>query len=286
MRPAYSYQKCLDPDRFRNTIDSTAEEFSESLLVSERLKRLHTWADFERIFSGISWVKEFHRLLVQVLVKQRRTLSIGSCFGENEAPFIKDGYDIVCSDINTAVIAHMRQYFPPSRYQVFDLFSSTFQDFQNNFQDLLITGLDYAFDDVQTVEIFRNCRALLAKSTTPGEKRLLFSLRYHDNWVTKLIDKVLLPAESGLKNIVMKGKGSKTRYIAKFHGFRRSRNEIIAIALAEGFALRRTLYGGYGVELERSSVVSRLKFLTRVVTNIDPHIRLFNNITIFEFVAA
>lgn len=122
MRVGHSYSKCLEPDRFRNTLDASVGDFEESLRVKERLEKIRSWSDFDQIFSSY-WVKDFHRVLSQILVKQRRTLSIGSCFGENEAPFIRGGYDITCSDINADVVSHMQKIFGMDRYLLFDIFS-------------------------------------------------------------------------------------------------------------------------------------------------------------------
>ena len=111
MRLAHSYYKTQDPVPFRSGLDTTVGDFAESVRITERLEQLRSWSDFEQVFFGIFWISEFHRILSQVLVKDRRTLSIGSGLGENEAPFIRDGYDIVCSDINgfRNVVAHERE---------------------------------------------------------------------------------------------------------------------------------------------------------------------------------
>lgn len=102
--------------------------------------------------------------------------------------------------------------------------------------------------------------------------------------MTRFIDDALLPFENGLRNVLMKISGSQIRYLRKVHGFRRSRGEIIAIAKQDGFRLSRVIYGGYGVELTRSSVMNRLGLLMKMATKADPFLKLFNNITLFEFV--
>lgn len=281
MRLAYSYQKCHSPHLFRSTLDETASDFGESLKEKETIEKVHSWEDFEKAFFSQFWVQDFHRVLGQVLQKDRKTLSIGSCFGENEAPFIKQGYDLVCSDINENVIHHMKRVFGEDRFIFLDIFHPPKE--RNAYQDLLITGLDYAFDDGKTREIFKSCRHLLDASTAK-DGRLLFTLRYQDSLATKCIDLGLLPLENGLKNTMMAMKGTRTRYLKKMHGFRRSRHEIVQMAREEGFFLERVFHGGYGVELMRSGFfANNAHFVKKLIRRTDAHLKLFNNLTLFEF---
>lgn len=153
--------------------------------------------------------------------------------------------------------------------------------FDSQWDDILITGMDSYFDDFKTEQIFKNCQRLLGDNNKG--KRLIFVLRYNDNLVTKIIDELLLSMEAGLKNIKLKMSNGGKVYSRKFHGYRRSRKEILKIAEKCGYKLGRVFYAGFGVELGRSTILQKIPFFIKLAKKVDRYFRACNNATIFEF---
>src|SRR5206468_4032267 len=60
---------------------------------------------------------------------------------------------------------------------------------------VLVTGLDYALDDDQCDRLLANIAAVLDRSARPNP-RLVFTVRYRDNLLTRVIDDVVLPLEA------------------------------------------------------------------------------------------
>ena len=280
MRKGYKYIT-IDADQdFRDQVDSNIKEFEETMNYHAIAERVKNKEDFLEEFCSSPWVKEFHETLEKVLVKDRKTLGLGSGHGEHELLFYLKKYDITASDIVFDALEPAQDLFPG--FPV--LFMNILEPIcDSEWEDLLITGLDSYFNDEQTEQIFRNCRKLLQRGNLDRDRRLIFTLRYNDNWVTTIIDTVILPMESLMKNFFFKITGKNKVSRKKHHGYRRSRKKIIKFAEKEGFEYKQVLYAGHGVECTRSSIFNRMPKFIDGMRALDKKLHMFNNITVFEF---
>lgn len=106
-------------------------------------------------------------------------------------------------------------------------------------------------------EIFNNTRALLKE-----RGRLIFALRYRDNVFTWRIDALGLPLYAAFKNFTATLRRKSGRYKLKFHGYRRSKSEIVAMAQKAGYRFGRAY---------------------QMLRRLDARLGWLNNIVIFEF---
>jgi hypothetical protein len=262
-------------------LDATPNDFAESHTVPQLILELKSREDFERVFLSNKWHDDFRRQLGRLLKPDRNTLSVGSGFGEIEVPFILQGHQITCSDIVIDALAHTRMLYPSFHYLRLDILNASVED---SYDDILITGLDFAFDDAQVRKLFSSCADILKRSARSSPKRLIFTLRYNDNFATRLIDRFVLPFEASLANATYTLKGSNYRMRKKVSGFRRSRDEVVALAHASGFSVGRVLHCGFGVEFARSIILGMARPLVAAVARVDRLLTVFNNVTIYEFI--
>ncbi len=259
----------------RLEVDKTTKEFAETMGYGQIL-----YANPKAFLQHFSdaWILELHNVLKDLLVKDHKTLGIGSGECEHEVRLFLDGYNVIGSDVVADSFTPTVSLFPGFRAIEFDVFASRFSEV---FDDLLVTGLDLYYDNDKAQQIFLSSRFLLRSGG-----RLVFALRYHDNWATWLIDYLGIPALCALWHIRSYLRGQKVDHRLKFHGYRRRRREIITMAEQAGFKLGRVCYAGFGVELSRVGLtLTRLKLLYTILSKFDRHFHWFNNVTIFEFIA-
>ncbi len=258
--------------RARSWVDSNVEEFAESIAYGQ--KKFRDQEEFLQAFRS-DWFIELNQVLREILSPDRSILSLGSGLGEHEVPFFLDGYDITASDVVDWAFCETVSSFPGFRAIHFDVFNP---DLDTQYDDVLITGLDFYFESEQAQLIFENTRKLLKRNG-----RLIFTLRYHDNLATWFIDVVFLPFLARLRNEKWRLQGGDLELRKKHHGYRRSRSEIIAMANAAGYQLGRVRHAGFGVELTRIGLHSKVPLLYQFVRRLDRRICVLNNATVFEF---
>ena len=256
-------------------IDSGKGEFSQTMGYSDNA--FPDEAAFRMQFCSASWIIELHQALCGLLHQGDKVLGVGSGYGEHEYLLFRKGYDITASDIEEAPLKAINSVCPELKTKVFDVFTDTV-DIPYNV--VLATGMDCYFKDDQFVQILSNFKKILLGKTN---RRVIFCLRYNDNFVTKCIDFVVLPVEAYLKKLYFLLKGQKKTVVKKEHGFRRSRKEIKELAAYSGWDIGVVSYAGFGVELSRSVIFSHIPFLLQLVASVDKKVCLFNNVTIFEF---
>jgi SAM-dependent methyltransferase len=265
--------KCIPAEQAqgRAGVDSTPAEFAATMGYGNR--RYDSPAEFLTFHSG-SWIRELHQVLAELLDVRRSVLSIGSGECEHEVPFVLEGYDIVASDVvDSGELT--RRLFPGLRFQAFDVLRP---HAIGTFDDVLITGLDFYFADEDFSRLMANVRTLLR----PGG-RLLFTLRYRDNFATWGIDRVGIPAICAVLRFGSAVGLSGRRWVMKRHGYRRSPREVIQRAADHGFRLGRVLHAGFGGELTRVYLDRFAPPLYALAQAVDRRLCVFNNAIVFEF---
>jgi hypothetical protein len=281
MRLGYTYVPSTS-ERERsatNCPDHTSAQFAETMGYEVDGRQLMTRDAFHARFEREAWINELHAVLVGWLSPNRRTLGLGSGFGEHELRFALLGYDITASDVLLGPLQLTNGLFPEFRYCRFDVFET---ESNEAWDDILVTGMDSYFDQTRASVLFRRIARLLREGEG-SSKRLIFVLRYKNNAATWLIDQCLV-ARATLLNGLRVLFPRRPRWIPQAHGFRRSQRDIVDLATAAGFELRRIAHAGFGVELSRLAFLTRLDRLSKgLLTRLDRRLHWFNNCTIFEF---
>lgn len=274
MRKAYKPVLVELNQQVRTSVDQTVEDFASTMHYGET--PFPSREDFLNAH-GSDWEMELHYALKDLLEPSRSVLGLGSGECEHEIRFFMEGYNIAGSDVVAEAFSRSIQLFPGFKGFEFDIFTP---DIKEQYDDLLVTGLDFYFDRPTAQKIFDNARHLLKENG-----RLIFVLRYQDNLLTWLIDVVGIPIYYLLlKKLMGILRGKSGRYQMKFHGYRRSRNEIVGMAFKAGFRLKRVKYAGYGVELMRVNLHNDFPGLYAMFRRLDRRLCLLNNATVFEFV--
>lgn len=240
------------------TVDSSVKEFAKTQKYINHASKFSDQESFLANFQNRA-NKELNEILNKLLKKERTILGIGSGFGEHEIPFYLGGYNITASDIVIEPLRTTQQLFKTFKVRLFDLFHP---NLDIPYDDILITGLDFYFDDERAKALFKNAAYVLQNAGNTGvregkEKRLIFTLRYNDNFATYVIDNLVIPLEAFIKNVIFMLFNYNKRCVKKQHGYRRTRKEIVSLAAVNGFELVSAQHAGYGIELTRSSILIR-----------------------------
>jgi SAM-dependent methyltransferase len=268
MRLAYSYLHVPSTARVRTDLAATAGEFHEALAYDE--VALRSQEDFAA-FAAEPWVAELGAALRGLLSKERSILSLGSGKGEHEVPLFLDGFDITASDLDGTALEDAGRLFPGFQVLAFDALGPPLD---RRFDDILVTGLDYALDDAQLTAMLRNAAAMLE----PGG-RVIFVQRYRDGLAPRLLDRVLLPAYALALRVRDRLRRDGLQVVRRQHGWRRSRRELRALMQGAGFRVGRVVYACFGVELQRLPLPGPVQTAVR---RADRRLHAFNSATIFE----
>jgi len=264
--------KCVPAtDAANQDVDSTPDEFARSMGYDKR--RYVSQAEFIQIHDA-AFNAELHDALGQLLDKTRAVLSIGSGECEHEIPFVREGYDILASDLVDAA-AEARRLFPRLRFEQLDVLQPIRL---GPFDDVLMTGLDFYFAADELDRILENVRDVLRP-----QGRLIFVLRYRDNFATSIIDAVGIPISCALLRLASKIGLSHTVWQMKRHGYRRSVRELVDIAAQHGFRIGRVRHAGFGVELTRIFLHRVAPPLYALARALDRRAHILNNAVVFEF---
>ena len=269
MRLAHDYLVVASPEhRVRATLDRDAEDFAERMgyTAGRFATRDELLAAGEE-----EWVRELHGALRELLVPERRTLSVGSGYGEHEVQLAVAGYRIVATDIVEQALADAARLFPELETRRFDVLAP---DPDERWDDILVASLDYALDDTELELALRNCRSLLA----PGGRVILVH-RYRDTPGTWLIDRVLVPAVAVASRVK-----TRARIVRREHGYRRTGRELLDLTDRSGLRVARVRSAGYGMELTRVDLHRRAPAVYRLLQRADRRLRIFNNATVFELI--
>ena len=264
--------KCVPgADAASQEMDCSPAEFARSMGYGRR--RYASQAEFFQVH-GADWIRELHDALDELLDKKRAVLSVGSGECEHEIPFVRDGYDVLASDLVDAA-EEARRLFPELRFEQLDVLRPIRL---GPFDDVLMTGLDSYFADDQLDRILENVRAVLRP-----QGRLIYVLRYRDNFVTALIDGVGIPTSCVMLKLASKIGLSHSSWQMKRHGYRRSLREVADIASHHGFRLGRVRHAGFGVELMRIHLHRVAPPLYALARALDRRAHVLNNAVVFEF---
>lgn len=211
-----------------------------------------------------SWVRDVHEAYKASLEGAGRVLSIGGGIGEHDVLLHLAGVDIVSTDMLEGVSAGVQRLFPDMEFGTLQaLDEAAYARF--SFDSILITGLDYAMDDESLLRLFAICRRVLSGSKA-AVPRLVFTIRYRDNLLTRVIDEGFLPVEAWLRRIVL---GRTHKVVRKAHGYRRSSRHVLRMLGEHGFAVRAVRYAGCGVEYGRSAILRRLPLFLTLARTLD-----------------
>jgi hypothetical protein len=262
-----------------------SSEFIETLGYDNVSTGYKNQKDFESTWCSANWIVDIRKELESILQKERKTLSLGSGRCEHEIPFIKKRYDITCSDIVMQPMKKTKQLYKDLQYRFFDILEPSFDII---YDDILITGLFYAFDDRRLIQASTNIYKLLKSHNS----RFILIHRAKDSLFTRFIDNIVLPTESHIfafvRNLIkhlLKKKDIITdvSVVKRHHGYRRSEREIIELVTSCGFSLSQVIHTAHENEIERSKILRTrqiqkfLAFLSRTLFSFA------NYVTIFEF---
>jgi hypothetical protein len=277
MRIGYKYHVVRDGAPVRTTIAATPEEHSVENQYGQ-LDCFRTQGEFLKSDLFSSWMLEAHECYKTALKDAGRILSIGSGIGEHDVLLHLAGYDIVSTDLIPGVSRNTQSLFPDMEFGVLDILDrSSIDGFRCD--SVLITGLDFTLDDSEAGRMIENVAHLLKRSTHRHRKMIL-TLRYRDNILTKGIDWIVLPLEARLR-LWKRGRGHTV--VKKAHGYRRSCAEALELAFQHGFRLRQVYYAGAGMELTRSVLVGRIRPLMWLLRRLDRIFHVACNCVICEF---
>jgi len=277
MHIGYKYHVVKHDTPLKLSIAVTPDEhFSENRYGQREFFRSQQEFLESDLFS--TWVLEAHECYKTALKDGGRVLSIGSGIGEHDVLLHLAGYDIVSTDLIPGVNRNAQSLFPNMTFGVLDILDRNSVD-GFRCDSVLITGLDFVLDDREADLMFENVTHLLKRSSHRLPK-LILTLRYRDNLLTRCIDRLLLPVEARLR-LWKKGKGYKI--VRKAHGYRRSPAEILQLASRNGLRLRHVYYAGMGMEFTRSALLHRIPFVMILLRGVDRIFHVACNCVIFEF---
>jgi hypothetical protein len=221
------------------------------------------------------WVHEAHRCYKRALHGATCVLSIGAGVGEHDVLLHLAGFRVISTDLIPNVSRATASLFSEMTFASLDVFDrEALRAYRCD--AVLFTGLDYALDDTALGTALENVKLPLARLGLI-EPRVVFTLRYRDNLLTRVIDDVLLPVEARLRQM---RRGSRYHVVAKAHGYRRSPVEFQRLAARCGFRTQAVCYAGDGVEFGRSAILRRIPGLTRL----DRRLHVASNCIVFQLV--
>ena len=194
MRVGHRYVLVTHDQRVRTTIAQDASQHVEDNQYATAADSQCTSRDaFLRSPLFAPWVRELHDCYRRALGDAGRILSIGSGLGEHDVLLHMAGYRITATDLISDLGRTAQQWFPDLPYAALNALNP---DELSHMQAdcVLASGLDYALDNAQLDALFANVATVLARSTH-AQRRFVFTVRYRDNALTRVVDNVLLPLE-------------------------------------------------------------------------------------------
>jgi len=257
------------------TLQNSIEENTKTMKYDKMVFK--TQKDFfDRFFTNL-WINDLNSVYSRLLSKINCTIGIGSGVGEHELLLFHEGFDVIASDIIPGLSEQTTQLFPGFKTITIDIFNDDiiqkinekFDISSDNF-DILITGLDFYFNNEDTQRLFDICSGYLKKGNN-----LIFTLRYPDSISRRLIEFWLF-IEAIINHYVFK-KG----IIQKEKGYRRKRKEIVKMAEKAGFVLNMEIPSMFGCECTRCRLLGALFKIFRITDHFLP---LFNCAFVMKFV--
>ena len=239
-------------------VDREPEEFAATMEYGAR-----SYASGEEFLAAHDhrWVHELHVAYAELLDRDRTILGVGSGEGEHEVLLLRAGFDVIASDVVADSLDTAAALFDELRVEHFDAFFPR----PLACDDVLVTGLDFYFEDGAVVRMLEALRALVE----PGGK-IVFTLRYRANAATWLVDRAVLPV------LAARRRRAGETLVRKHHGYRRSPRDIRRLAKSAGLEVGRVRHAGLGMEL------ARMRPVPGWAVSVDRRLKLLNSAVVFE----
>lgn len=234
---------------------------------------------FEKYYFGYhsGRLENYDKFIRKHLNQSENILSLACGRSANELYLLKDGFKVICSDMDfPASLSDVVKLFPDFKFRKLDILKNSSEE---RFDSIICLSLIFLFDDSEIEKFFFNVH----ESLNPGGKLILDSSGSSDNLLSNFIHDYLLRYEMVfLREIYCITKREKRGLVKKHHGYRRSDIEIISIAEKCGFQLVEKENYDFLTEFRRSFILKRLinnsmlrKFFLIIGKSI-PYIRMFN----------
>jgi len=263
--------------------DRTYEEFEKSMggydikglaSVDDILKKYYYGVEFGRL------ERVYGFILACNLDKGGRTLSIGSGNAGIETKLIKDGYNIILSDIKKSdYIEHILKLTGKKEFIELDITGDVGQ-LEHGFDAVMPINLIYLFNEIELQEFFTNVRRLLKD----GGLLVLDSSNSAPNIFSVLFKEYIPFIEGYFRAIYSRFKGKRIWPQRQKHGYMHSDRDIIDSAKKAGFTLLKREDCCYETDLIRSFTLEKLYKLFPSILDIYrkagkimgiPHCRMF-----------
>jgi cyclopropane fatty-acyl-phospholipid synthase-like methyltransferase len=273
MKKGFKYYYNLDSrETVELPVDADIESFSKTMRYEKQ-----DWKIAQAMLDSIMskhWIMELHEAVMPFLDKNRTLLGIGSGEGEHELLLHLKGYNVVASDIIPGLTEKTQSLFPEFQCCTFDVFKDDIDSLPicNTAFDILVTGLDFYFDDVKAKELFKRFYELI-----PDDGTLIFVLRYRQSIFTTIIDFL------SFVEVYVQARKKKAGIFKKHHGYRRTKKDVLNLAKEAGFHAEKSVPAMLGYECGRVRFFNSHK-LTRICAFTDRLIPLFHSAIVFKFI--
>lgn len=234
--------------------------------------------DFFQVYfhDGHVRLKEYAQYLSSKFEQGEKTLSIGSGRCVNELLLMKEGYDVICSDLKQPCKEATMKIFPNLHFVEFDITSSPFPQ---KVDSIISLSVLYLFDKDMLQTVFKH----VAMSLNKGGKFIFDTGGATDSFWTRTMDEVICKYEAYLKIFLFGLLRRKNCVVTKkHHGYRSTNQEMVSIAESRGFKLIDIHCSDPITEVERSWFLrhlvkkySPLQHLICKFGSMMPYVRMF-----------
>lgn len=234
--------------------------------------------DFFQVYfyNGHARLKAYAQQLSTKLERGEKILSIGSGRCVNELLLMKEGHDVICSDLTQPCKEATMKIFPNLHFVEFDIISSPFRQ---KVDSIISLSVFYLFDKDMLQTVFKH----VAMSLNKGGKFIFDPGGATNSFWTRTMDEVICKYEAYLKAFLFGLLGRKNCVVTKkHHGYRNTNQEVVAIAESCGFKLVGVHCSDPITEVERAwflrHLVKKYSPLRRLICKFGsmmPYVRMF-----------
>jgi len=163
----------------------------------------------------------------------KKIISFGSGFSDLEY-FLYLGLDknieIVSSDFDTFLVKKSNEFFPEFKTIRFDFFNDSISSLNEKFDLAIFFGSAYVMDDLEFIRLFKDIK----------KSGVLEIIDFHAGYMTRVehFKNYIRPAYHFLKNFFY----HQDKYLGKFHGYSRSKNELIKLYNQSGWKTHKIIW--------------------------------------------
>lgn len=213
--------------------------------------------------------RHYDNYLRKNLEKGKEILSIGSGRCINELLLMKDGFNIICSDIDLPCREKTLGLFPDLRFVKYDVKSSPFG---HKFDAIICLCVFYSFNEDELLRVFKNASGSLKS----GGKFIFDPGGAVNNIFTYINDEMICKFETNLLYIIQKVRQRECVVVKIHQGYRSKNEEIISVARRADFSLHGLECSEYSTEIRRSLLLNRLPMQAAdVIGRLFPYVRMF-----------